>query len=139
MRSRVRLVHRASGLVVSLRSLLVGFVARVPARVQTKLLVAFLAMVCTRFRDITLIVRNLMQAIFLLTPVFWDFELIEGKHRLLVELNPFFHMIQVVRMPLLGELPTLTNYLVVIGMIGGGSLAVMYVYRRMRRNLAFYM
>ena len=38
-------MHRASGLVVTLRNLVVGFVARVPARVQTKLLVAFLAMV----------------------------------------------------------------------------------------------
>src|ERR1700759_4305497 len=43
--SGFRLLRRAIDLLVSLRNLAIGFVARIPARVQTKLLVAFLAMV----------------------------------------------------------------------------------------------
>src|SRR5690242_15926636 len=43
--SSFRPLRRAIGLFVLLRNVAVGFVARVPARVQTKLLVAFLAMV----------------------------------------------------------------------------------------------
>src|SRR4051794_1093253 len=43
--SDFRPLRRAIALLVSLRNVAVGFVARIPARVQTKLLVAFLAMV----------------------------------------------------------------------------------------------
>src|SRR4051794_220889 len=43
--SGFRPLRRAIALLVSLRNVAVGFVARIPARVQTKLLVAFLAMV----------------------------------------------------------------------------------------------
>src|SRR3954452_9078226 len=43
--SSVRPLRRAIDVLVSTRSAVVGFVARIPARVQTKLLVAFLAMV----------------------------------------------------------------------------------------------
>src|SRR4051794_9938219 len=43
--SRFRPLRRTIDVLVSLRNVAVGFVARVPARVQTKLLVAFLVMV----------------------------------------------------------------------------------------------
>jgi len=43
--SSFRPLRRVIDLLVSLRNVAVGFVARIPARVQTKLLVAFLAMV----------------------------------------------------------------------------------------------
>src|SRR4051812_7656433 len=43
--SRFRPLRRTIALLVALRNVAVGFVARIPARVQTKLLVAFLAMV----------------------------------------------------------------------------------------------
>jgi len=43
--SSVGPLRRVIALLVSLRNVVVGFVARIPARVQTKLLVAFLAMV----------------------------------------------------------------------------------------------
>src|SRR3954447_1569234 len=43
--SRFRTLRRTIDLLVSLRNVAVGFVARIPARVHTKLLVAFLAMV----------------------------------------------------------------------------------------------
>ena len=98
----------------------------------------FLAFVCARYRDVEIIIRNLMQLAFFITPVFWDYRLIAGDRQFIVNYNVFFYFIEIVRGPLLGELPPLRYYVVVLAVtLVGYGLAVL-VYRRMRRQLAFY-
>ena len=60
-----------------------------------------LAVVCARFRDIPLIVANIVQAAFFLTPVLWQPEML-GRHLWTVNLNPFYHFLEIMRAPLLG-------------------------------------
>lgn len=66
----------------------------------------FMAMVlgplCARFRDIPLVVQSAMQVIFFLTPIFWMPSAV--SHRpMFTSANPFYHLIQLVRSPMLGE------------------------------------
>ena len=64
---------------------------------------------CARFRDVPLIVQNLMQVVFFLTPIFWIPT--AASHRpSFIEVNPFYHFIQLVRAPMLGEAPTLLDW-----------------------------
>ena len=56
---------------------------------------------CARFRDIGPIVASIMQIAFFLTPVIWQPEQL-GIHAVLLPLNPFFALIEIVRAPLLG-------------------------------------
>ena len=49
-----------------------------------------LAFMCARFRDVELIVRNLLQVAFLVTPVFWNFQQISPNQRFMVDYNRFF-------------------------------------------------
>lgn len=65
----------------------------------------FLAVVCARFRDIPNIVQNVLQVGFYLSPILWSAELLPERAFFLTW-NPFYYLIYVIRMPLLGEAPT---------------------------------
>lgn len=60
---------------------------------------------CARFRDIPPIVGSIMQIAFFVSPIIWKPELIEHGRRFL-PLNPFFSLLEIVRAPLLGSLPS---------------------------------
>jgi ABC-type polysaccharide/polyol phosphate export permease len=100
--------------------------------------VMVLGFICARFRDVELIVRNLMQLAFFVTPVFWNYHQIASNRQFLVEYNVLFYFIEIIREPLLGEVPPLAHYLTVIGVTVAGYGIAYYVYGRMRRQLAFY-
>jgi ABC-type polysaccharide/polyol phosphate export permease len=100
--------------------------------------VTVLALLCARFRDIELVVRNLLQLAFLVTPVFWNHQQIAANRRFIVDYNVLFHFIQIVRLPLLGEIPPAQSYLIVMGVTLLGYVAATLVYRGMRRQLAFF-
>ena len=100
--------------------------------------VTVLAFVCARFRDVELIVRNLLQLAFFVTPVFWNHHQIVGSRRFLVEYNVLFHFLEIIRGPLLGHLPPAGHYVVVAGVTVFGSALAVLVQRRMRRPLAFF-
>ncbi len=59
---------------------------------------------CARFRDIQPIVNSVVQIAFFMTPVIWKPEQ-AGAHIVLLQPNPFFDLLEVVRGPLLGTLP----------------------------------
>jgi ABC-type polysaccharide/polyol phosphate export permease len=99
--------------------------------------VTVLGYICTRFRDVDLFVRNIMQLAFFVTPVFWSYQRIAPNRRFLVEYNPFFYFIDIVRTPLLGEVPPAWHYAVVLGVTVCGYALAYYVHRRMRGLLAF--
>jgi ABC-type polysaccharide/polyol phosphate export permease len=100
--------------------------------------VTLLALVCARYRDVELIVRNLLQLAFLVTPVFWNHQQITANRHFIVDYNVLFHFIQVVRLPLLGEIPPARTYLIIAVVTVVGYVAAVFTYYRMRRQLAFF-
>ena len=97
-----------------------------------------LAFVCARFRDVEQIIRNLLQLAFFVTPVFWKAEAIAGSKRAIVDYNVLFYFIEIIRAPLLGEIPPLRYYAIVLGCTAVGYAIAILVYHRMRRQLAFF-
>jgi ABC-type polysaccharide/polyol phosphate export permease len=64
-----------------------------------------------RFRDIPPIITSALTVAFYVTPVMWQSNQIESEiGRLMIGLNPMYHLIQIARLPLLGEIPTLANW-----------------------------
>jgi ABC-type polysaccharide/polyol phosphate export permease len=100
--------------------------------------VTVLAFICARFRDVELIVRNLLQLAFFFTPVFWDYQQVAPDRRFIVDFNVLFHFVEIIRAPLLGHVPSAQNYLVVVGITVLGSVLALLVRRRMQRELAFF-
>lgn len=60
-----------------------------------------LAIICARFRDIGQIVTSIVQVAFFVTPIMWKPEMLGGARHLVVELNPFYYLIDTFRSPLL--------------------------------------
>ena len=101
--------------------------------------VMLFAMLCTRFRDLELIIRNLLQLAFFVTPVFWNYRQVAQDRAFIVDYNVLFYFLEIIRAPLLGEVPPLRHYVVVLVVTGLGYFAAYLAYRRMRRQLAFFL
>jgi ABC-type polysaccharide/polyol phosphate export permease len=95
-----------------------------------------LGMLSARFRDLPQIVASILQIAFFATPVIWRVNLINNK--LLVDLNPFYHFIELVRAPLLGQSATLVSWLVVAGITIVGCVSTFLFYRSHRTRIAFW-
>ena len=52
--------------------------------------------------------------------------------------NPFYHFIELVRAPLLGQLPTATNYLVALGISFGLALVAIILFKRYRNRIPYW-
>jgi lipopolysaccharide transport system permease protein len=72
-----------------------------------------IGIISARFRDVPPLVTSVVQIVFFVTPIFWKPELLRSKGYI-ADFNPIFHLIEIVRTPLLGGLPSATNYLAVL-------------------------
>jgi len=100
----------------------------------------FLGIICTRFRDIPQIISSLLQVIFYLTPIMWLPSLLPQRAgTYMLDLNPFFHFLEIVRGPLLGQLPSMENWLVTIGIAVVGWIATILLFARYRRRIAYWL
>ena len=93
-----------------------------------------LALFCARFRDIPLIVTSALQLLYLATPIIWLPNSLRGQHVYVFEYNPLYHLLELVRAPLLGHSPTLMNWGVGIGLalIGWAFGFIMFTRYRWR-------
>lgn len=80
--------------------------------VNGALLSMLIGMISTRFRDIPQLINSVMQIVFFVTPIMWKPELLK-EHTYIVTWNPFFCLIEVVRAPLLGDVPSIKAYIAV--------------------------
>ncbi len=91
-----------------------------------------------RFRDIPQIVASVMQFAIFVTPVFWPPTKF-GDHQWVLDVNPFYHLLEAVRAPLLGQAVEPHSYLVLVSMAAGGWLATFLVFARTRRRIVHYL
>ena len=73
----------------------------------------FLAILNLRFRDIEQITISLMMVFFYFTPILWDVSLISNtKFELFINFNVFYHLLEIVRLPLIGEPVSFLNLII---------------------------
>ena len=101
-------------------------------------IVIILAFICARYRDVGMIVRNLLQLIFFVTPVFWNYQHIASNRHFIIDYNVIFYFIEIIRAPLLLQVPPLRDYLIIASVTMLGYAAAFIVNRRMRPQLAFF-
>jgi ABC-2 type transport system permease protein/lipopolysaccharide transport system permease protein len=84
-----------------------------------------------RFRDVPQIIASIIQLAFFLTPIIWKPGMLTGRE-FIMDFNPFYHFVEIVRGPLLGTVPAVDHWLTVIliTFIGWGVTLIFYsVYR----------
>jgi ABC-type polysaccharide/polyol phosphate export permease len=97
-----------------------------------------LGMVCARFRDVPQIVTSLLQVAFFLTPIIWMPQLL-GDRIAFVHANPFFHFVELVRAPLLGQVPVPLTWAVTVSVTAVGWLVTLLVFRRFRNRIPYWL
>ncbi|MET0274336.1 MAG: ABC transporter permease [Phenylobacterium sp.] len=91
-----------------------------------------------RFRDIPQIVVSIMQFAIFVTPVFWPADRL-GEHRAVLHFNPFYHMLEAVRAPLMGQPVEPATYLA-LGLMGVfGWLVTFSIFAVIRRRIVHYL
>lgn len=96
-----------------------------------------LGLVSARFRDVPQITASVVQVGFFLTPIIWKPELLAGRTEIL-DFNPFYHVLELIRAPLLGHPPGLLSWLAVLGITLAGWLLTLYMFSRYRRRIAYW-
>jgi ABC-2 type transport system permease protein len=93
------------------------------------------AVIGARFQDLSQFIGNIFMFAFLLTPIVWKASSMPlGSIRgIVARFNPLYHMVEIVRAPILGEpLEPLSLYYLLVMAVAGWALAAL-VYRRYAR------
>lgn len=69
------------------------------------------AIACTRYRDLQMIIQNLLMIAFYFTPIMWKANQLESSIQWVATLNPITPFIEIVRLPLLGQVPQGQSYI----------------------------
>ncbi len=103
-------------------------------------IVAILGIICTRYRDVTLIVSNFLQIMMFVTPIMWGTSLRQLKISPYVyDYNPFYHLINICRAPLLNQYPSQVNWIVAIGLAIVGWIFALWFYKRQVKSVAYWL
>jgi ABC-type polysaccharide/polyol phosphate export permease len=96
-----------------------------------------IAILSTRFYDVPQIVANLLQVTFFSTPIIWQASTL-GDSPLIAEINPIYHLIELVRAPLLGKQPEPLSWIVSVAVITVGSIFAMTLFRRVSLRIVYW-
>jgi lipopolysaccharide transport system permease protein len=102
-------------------------------------IVLILAMACARYRDVAPLMSSLLQIAMFITPVLWNPGQVGGRMALVVQLNPLYHLLELVRAPLLGRAPEPLTWLVVIISAVLGWAFAMYLFGRFRCRIPYWL
>jgi ABC-type polysaccharide/polyol phosphate export permease len=91
----------------------------------------------TRYRDVPQVIVNVIQVLFFLTPIFWSPEILPNRPAFVV-FNPLYHLLEIVRAPLLGEVVSAMSWSFCIGMTAIGLGFTAWLYRRAHARIAYW-
>src|SRR5262245_35796346 len=99
-----------------------------------------LGILCARFRDIPQIVMAITQLLFLLTPIMWMPSTLKSPAlAVVIEWNPIYHLIEVIRGPLLGQTPAVEIWIKAM-LLALASLAIgVASYQKFRHRVAYWL
>lgn len=102
---------------------------------------ALLGMLSMRFRDLQQLVVSIVQVAMFVTPLFWSPENLGGMRRFFfVDLNPLYHLLTIVRDPLLGgKLPPVSSCLAVVLITVAGWTLTYVMFARFRKRIAYWL
>ncbi|MGO0999897.1 ABC transporter permease [Lysobacter sp. CA196] len=92
---------------------------------------------CARFRDMQQIILNILQFAFFLTPIIWKPGALSGRV-MIVEANPFFWLIEIIRAPMLGYAAKPLYYFNAIALTTVVTVVGLFMFARFRRRVAYW-
>lgn len=97
-------------------------------------------LLCSRYRDLQQVVNSLLQISMFVTPIFWPPSQLGGGMRavVLLDANPLYHYVSIVRLPLLGQAPEFHSWIItaIITLVVG--ILAFLLFAKYRRKLIFW-
>jgi ABC-type polysaccharide/polyol phosphate export permease len=113
---------------------LLGFVI---VTINLTWIIQIVALFGARFRDVSPLVSAVMPLVFFLTPVLYKANQLSSA-KLLMNFNPLYHMITVVRDPLLYDVVPFTSFYICGAMVVVGFFANLYFINKKRYRLTYW-
>ena len=96
-----------------------------------------IGIVSARFRDVPQLINSIVQILFFMTPIFWKRGSLKGL-AYITDLNPLFHLLEIVRSPLLGAMPLASNYIAVLLLTLINLAIAGTLFTRFRSRIAYW-
>lgn len=96
-----------------------------------------IGLICARFRDVTQIVASIVGIAFFVTPIMWRSEML-GRNSWIINLNPFYHFIQIIRAPITGEVIDVNNWYAVAFITVAGYLGALIIFGKFKNRIAYW-
>jgi ABC-type polysaccharide/polyol phosphate export permease len=97
-----------------------------------------LGLINVRFRDFGQVIPSAIRLMFFVTPVLWYEQTASGLRALFVYFNPLYYFVELLRAPLLGQVPSPLIWGVVLAITFLGWGITLPIYARWRQQIAFW-
>jgi ABC-2 type transport system permease protein len=105
-----------------------------------------LGIISTRYRDVPQVINAMIQLLFYMTPIVWPIDqLYAGGQRHsaswalpIIQLNPLFHFIQIVRAPLIGQAVSIYSWIAVFAITIVGWALALVAMRNYRARVSYW-
>ena len=91
-----------------------------------------------RFRDIPPLMSNVVQTLFFVTPVIWHADSLQDR-QVIADWNPLYHLIELVRAPILTGFPTAVNWEFSLVFTVVNCLIAFLFYARFRWRIPYWL
>jgi lipopolysaccharide transport system permease protein len=146
IRNLIILIHNF--VVVALVIIFIGngfnenIIYAIPAIAVIQLLIVMLstcvAIFCTRYRDMNQVIMVILQIAFFFSPILWQPSSLKG-HKEIINYNPIYHWLEIIRQPLLGYQPSNISWIFVICNLISISLLCFYLLGKSRSKIAIWL
>lgn len=97
------------------------------------------SILCNVYSDLVPLTNNLLQLLFFITPIFWPAERLTGTYfKLLVDFNPIYQILNLIKQPLMGNLISMSNVLSCLMLIIFLLLIAILVGNIFRKKIIFF-
>ena len=95
---------------------------------------------CARYRGFPQVISNTLQIIFLFNPVMWMPQKFASTCEFIfVKYEPFYHSLEIIRAPLLGQVPAVNSWFMVLLMAVFGWTVTLFIYDRYKNRIAYWL
>ena len=113
----------------------------IPGLILLQLIISFLTIIvtimCTRFQDMTPVINVIVQIVFFTTPIIWQTTSLKGN-LFIIDFNPVYHWIEIIRAPLLGTIPSLENFYWTLGSLALSILLACILLGKTKSKISFW-
>jgi len=98
-----------------------------------------LGIISTRFRDVPMLVLNILQIAFFVTPVMWTKDILTVDQKWVVEMNPLLPFIEIIRNPLLNTEIELALWGKAVSIMLAGVALLLFTLGKYKRKVPFWL